>query len=167
MNKHKLLFLNQTVECPRGNHFLVLLEVMRLTLKTILGKSVCRIMVNIHAEALWCRHAGSSPLPTALMGQYLYFVVILFATFLLNSALSSYTFILLYPSWLSPFWHCRNNKVISRWTVMSGHSGMTTAGASYVDKILVNNDYRPEKQDFDIALIRLSSPITVRGKTLY
>lgn len=50
---------------------------------------------------------------------------------------------------------------------MSGHSGMTTAGASYVDKILVNNDYRPEKQDFDIALIRLSSPITVRGKTLY
>uniref|UniRef100_A0A3P9LNH8 Transmembrane serine protease 4a n=2 Tax=Oryzias latipes TaxID=8090 RepID=A0A3P9LNH8_ORYLA len=68
------------------------------------------------------------------------------------------------PRWVVTAAHCfnGNNKVISRWTVMSGHSGMTTAGASYVDKILVNNDYRPEKQDYDIALIRLSSPITVR-----
>uniref|UniRef100_A0A8C7ZN19 Uncharacterized protein n=1 Tax=Oryzias sinensis TaxID=183150 RepID=A0A8C7ZN19_9TELE len=66
------------------------------------------------------------------------------------------------PRWVVTAAHCFNGSVISRWNVMSGHSGMTTAGASYVDKILVNNDYRPEKQDYDIALIRLSSPITVR-----
>ncbi|XP_024132315.1 transmembrane protease serine 4a isoform X2 [Oryzias melastigma] len=67
------------------------------------------------------------------------------------------------PRWIVTAAHCfnGNNQVTSRWTVMSGRSYLTTIGASYVDKILVHKKYIPQQQDYDIALIRLSSPITV------
>lgn len=38
---------------------------------------------------------------------------------------------------------------------------MGTYGGSYVDKIIVNGDYNPERNDYDMALMRLTSPITV------
>lgn len=41
---------------------------------------------------------------------------------------------------------------------------MGTLGGSYVDRIILNGEYDPERNDYDIALMRLSSPITVGGK---
>lgn len=43
---------------------------------------------------------------------------------------------------------------------------MGTLGGSQVDRIITNGDYDPESNDYDIALMRLSSPITVGGKSL-
>lgn len=40
---------------------------------------------------------------------------------------------------------------------------MSTLGGSSVDRIIVNGDYNPATNDYDIALMRLSSPITVGG----
>lgn len=49
---------------------------------------------------------------------------------------------------------------------MSGRTYMGTLGGSYVDRIILNGEYNPERNDYDIALMRLSSPITVGGKSL-
>lgn len=43
---------------------------------------------------------------------------------------------------------------------------MSTLGGSQVDRIIINGEYNPEQNDYDIALMRLSSPITVGGKSL-
>lgn len=48
---------------------------------------------------------------------------------------------------------------------MSGRTYMGTLGGSYVDRIILNGEYDPERNDYDIALMRLSSPITVGGKS--
>lgn len=40
---------------------------------------------------------------------------------------------------------------------------MASLGGSYVDRIVVNGDYDPARNDYDIALMRLSSPIRVGG----
>lgn len=40
---------------------------------------------------------------------------------------------------------------------------MGTLGGSYVDRIILNGDYDPGRNDYDIALMRLSSPIGVGG----
>lgn len=50
--------------------------------------------------------------------------------------------------------------------MLSGQTYMGTLGSSQVDRIIVNGDYEPESNDYDIALMRLSSPITVGGKSL-
>lgn len=43
---------------------------------------------------------------------------------------------------------------------------MGTLGGSYVDRILLNGDYNVARNDYDIAMIRLSSPITVGGEEI-
>lgn len=43
---------------------------------------------------------------------------------------------------------------------------MGTLGGSYVDRIIVNGDYNPRRNDYDIAMMRLSSPISVGGKVI-
>lgn len=43
---------------------------------------------------------------------------------------------------------------------------MGTVGGSQVDRIIINGEYNPEQNDYDIAMMRLSSPITVGGKSL-
>lgn len=40
---------------------------------------------------------------------------------------------------------------------------MSTLGGSYVDRIIMNGNYDAAQNDYDIALMRLSSPITVGG----
>lgn len=61
---------------------------------------------------------------------------------------------------------CSSKKELTRWAVLSGQTYMGTLGVSKVDRIIVNGDYDPESNDYDIALMRLSSPITVGGKSL-
>lgn len=61
---------------------------------------------------------------------------------------------------------CSSGKELKNWRVVSGQTYMTTLGGSYVDRILVNGDYNAEENDFDIAMMRLSSPITVGGENL-
>lgn len=64
---------------------------------------------------------------------------------------------------LSSFGPCRNGKELSQWRVVSGQTYMISLGGSYVDRIVVNGDYDSFANDYDIALMRLSSPITVGG----
>lgn len=46
---------------------------------------------------------------------------------------------------------------------MSGRTYMGTLGGSYVDRIILNGDYDAARNDYDVALMRLSSPISVGG----
>ncbi|KAG8002012.1 Transmembrane protease serine 4, partial [Nibea albiflora] len=55
----------------------------------------------------------------------------------------------------------RSKKELSRWRVVSGRTYMGTLGGSYVDRIILNGNYDAVQNDYDIALMRLSSPITV------
>ncbi|XP_070826775.1 transmembrane protease serine 4a isoform X1 [Chaetodon trifascialis] len=64
--------------------------------------------------------------------------------------------------WVVTAAHCfAGKKQVSRWRVVSGRTYMGTLGGSYVDRIIVNGDYSPAQNDYDIALMRLSSPISV------
>ncbi|XP_022609583.1 transmembrane protease serine 4-like isoform X1 [Seriola dumerili] len=67
------------------------------------------------------------------------------------------------PRWVVTAAHCftGSKKELSRWRVVSGRTYMGTLGGSYVDRIIINGDYNPSRNDYDIALMRLSSPITV------
>ncbi|XP_039986276.1 transmembrane protease serine 4a isoform X2 [Xiphias gladius] len=67
------------------------------------------------------------------------------------------------PRWVVSAAHCfsGSKKELSRWRVVSGRTYMGTLGGSYVDRIIANGDYNPSRNDYDIALIRLSSPIKV------
>ncbi|KAI3354273.1 hypothetical protein L3Q82_018809 [Scortum barcoo] len=62
---------------------------------------------------------------------------------------------------LSSFGACSSKKELSRWTVVSGRTYMGTLGGSSVDRVILNADYNPARNDYDIALMRLSSPISV------
>lgn len=42
---------------------------------------------------------------------------------------------------------------------------MGSMGGSYVDKIVVHGKYDGKRNDYDIAVMKLSSPITVSGKS--
>lgn len=42
---------------------------------------------------------------------------------------------------------------------------MGTIGGSSVEKIIVHGNYDGKRNDYDIAMMKLSSPITVSGKS--
>lgn len=57
----------------------------------------------------------------------------------------------------------RSKKEVSRWKVVSGRTYMGTLGGSSVEKIIVHSKYDGKRNDYDIAMMKLSSPITVSG----
>uniref|UniRef100_A0A9J8BZ37 Transmembrane serine protease 4a n=2 Tax=Cyprinus carpio TaxID=7962 RepID=A0A9J8BZ37_CYPCA len=68
------------------------------------------------------------------------------------------------PNWVVTAAHCfggEGRKALIRWKVVTGNTYLGSSGASYVDKILVHKDYISGHNDYDIAMIRLQSPITV------
>ncbi|XP_068614682.1 transmembrane protease serine 4-like [Brachionichthys hirsutus] len=67
------------------------------------------------------------------------------------------------PRWVATAAHCftGSKKELTRWKVVSGRTYMGTLGGSSVDRIILNGDYDPSTNDYDIALMRLSSPISV------
>ncbi|XP_053176790.1 transmembrane protease serine 4a isoform X2 [Scomber japonicus] len=66
------------------------------------------------------------------------------------------------PRWIVTAAHCFiGKKELTRWRVVSGRTYMASLGGSYVDRVIVNGDYDPGRNDYDIALMRLSSPIKV------
>lgn len=131
----------------------VLSGVQMPLLKTGPGRLACSKEDIMYVEAHWCRRAGSWLLPTALLGQSCFHA----CHFQLISS-NSYSCFL-----LALFGHCRSKKELGRWRVVSGRTHMGTLGGSYVDRIIVNGDYNPVQNDYDIALMRLSSPISVGG----
>lgn len=135
----------------------VLSGVWMLSLRTGLGRSACSRVANILVEAHWCHHVGSSLLPTASPGT-------------ISSNMYNECSLWLTPSShtrafssLSPLGPHSSTKELSRWRVVSGRTYMSTLGGSYVDRIVVNGDYDPGRNDYDVALMRLSSPINVGG----
>uniref|UniRef100_UPI0037E9951C transmembrane protease serine 4a n=1 Tax=Semicossyphus pulcher TaxID=241346 RepID=UPI0037E9951C len=67
------------------------------------------------------------------------------------------------PSWVVTAAHCfaGSKKELSGWRVVSGRTYMGTLGGSYVDRIILNGDYNAARNDYDIAMMRLSSPISL------
>ncbi|XP_068173787.1 transmembrane protease serine 4a isoform X2 [Antennarius striatus] len=67
------------------------------------------------------------------------------------------------PRWVVTAAHCfaGSKKELTRWKVVSGQTYMGTLGGSSVDRIILNGDYNPATNDYDIALMRLSSLISV------
>ncbi|CAB1348603.1 unnamed protein product, partial [Coregonus sp. 'balchen'] len=54
-----------------------------------------------------------------------------------------------------------SKKELSRWLVVSGRTYMGSMGGSYVDRIILNGDYNAARNDYDMAMMRLTKPITV------
>ncbi|KAJ8375849.1 hypothetical protein SKAU_G00064290 [Synaphobranchus kaupii] len=68
------------------------------------------------------------------------------------------------PQWVVTAAHCfssNSKKEVSRWRVVTGRTHMGSMGGWSVDKIILNGDYSARNNDYDIAMIRLSQPITV------
>ncbi|KAG1951295.1 transmembrane protease serine 4a isoform X1 [Pimephales promelas] len=68
------------------------------------------------------------------------------------------------PNWVVTAAHCFNGdgkKALVRWNVVTGITYMGSSGAYSVDKIVIHKDYSSGRNDYDIAMIKLYSPITV------
>lgn len=70
------------------------------------------------------------------------------------------------PRWVATAAHCfaGSKKELSRWKVVSGNTYLGALGGSSVDRIIINGQYNEARNDYDIALMRLYSPISV-GET--
>ncbi|KAM4743486.1 transmembrane protease serine 4a [Anableps anableps] len=68
--------------------------------------------------------------------------------------------------WLVTAAHCftGNIRELSRWKVTSGETHMNIFGGSSVDRIILHGKYNKDKNDYDLAMMRLSSPISVGDK---
>ncbi|XP_008307873.1 transmembrane protease serine 4a isoform X2 [Cynoglossus semilaevis] len=70
------------------------------------------------------------------------------------------------PRWVVTAAHCftGSNRELSRWKVVTGRTYMGTLGGTSVDRIIMHGNYDSARNDYDIALMRLSSPVTI-GET--
>ncbi|XP_036413472.1 transmembrane protease serine 4a isoform X2 [Colossoma macropomum] len=65
------------------------------------------------------------------------------------------------PNWVVTAAHCFTSMgEVSRWRVMAGRTYLSTLGGSSVDKIIVNDNYNAARNDYDIAMMKLSKPLT-------
>lgn len=128
------------------------------SLRTGPGRSVCSWEANMCVEAHWCRRDGLSLPLTALLGLSISVYSILWERRERSDKSISHFFFSLV------LWPCRSKKELSRWRVVSGRTYISTLGGSYVDRIVLNGNYDPNRNDYDIALMRLSSPISVGGQ---
>ncbi|XP_075997793.1 transmembrane protease serine 4a isoform X2 [Genypterus blacodes] len=67
------------------------------------------------------------------------------------------------PRWIVTAAHCfaDTKKELTRWRVVSGRTYMGSLGGSYVDRIIINSDYDASRNDYDIAMMRLSSSLSL------
>ncbi len=56
---------------------------------------------------------------------------------------------------------------LSRWTVVLGQTEVTGSRGVSVEMIVVHNNYSRLSNDFDIAMLKLTWPVTVGGTVLH
>ncbi|TRY86679.1 hypothetical protein DNTS_025798 [Danionella cerebrum] len=68
------------------------------------------------------------------------------------------------PNWVVTAAHCFNGegrKALARWKIVYGITYLSSSSPSSVVQIVVNKDYNAARNDYDIAMIKLQSPISV------
>ncbi|XP_036393237.1 transmembrane protease serine 4a isoform X1 [Megalops cyprinoides] len=65
--------------------------------------------------------------------------------------------------WVVTAAHCfsGSKKEVSRWRVVAGRTYMGSTGGMSVDKIILNGDYNAARNDYDMAMMRLTQPFSV------
>ncbi|KAM9468645.1 transmembrane protease serine 4a isoform 2-T2 [Clarias gariepinus] len=70
---------------------------------------------------------------------------------------------------LSPYWiitaaHCfTSTTTLSRWWVVAGSTYITSLGGNAVEKIIINGQYSAQHNDYDLAMIKLAKPLSLRA----
>lgn len=65
-----------------------------------------------------------------------------------------------------PLLFLSSKQEVSRWWVVAGSTYMTTLGGSAVDQIIVHGDYNSVPNDYDLAMMRVTEPLALGGRTV-